>query len=83
LLAAGGAIHPDPPFVAAQDHSGAIDDRELKGFFSALGVSLTDKEVVNAMKDIDDSGDNNVAFEEMIDWLQKKGVWDEEKIGLP
>lgn len=46
-------------------------------------MSLTDKEVVNAMKDIDDSGDNNVAFEEMIDWLQKKGVWDEEKIGLP
>ena len=66
-----------------QDHSGAIDDRELKGFFAALGVQLSDKEVSNAMKDIDESGDNNVGFEEMIDWLQAKGVWDEQKIGLP
>ena len=46
-------------------------------------MSLSDKEVVNAMKDIDDSGDNNVAFEEMIEWLRSKSVWDEEKVGLP
>jgi Ca2+-binding EF-hand superfamily protein len=67
----------------AQDHSGAIDARELKGFFASLGVSLSDKEVVNAMKDIDDSGDNNVAFAEMLDWLTAKGVWDPAKVGFP
>ncbi len=44
---------------------------------------LTDNEVANAMKDIDDSGDNNVAFDEMLDWLRTKGVWDEAKVGLP
>ena len=66
-----------------QDHSGAIDDRELKGFFIALGVTLSDKEVGNAMKDIDESGDNNVGFHEMLDWLKAKGVWDEEKVGMP
>ena len=67
----------------AQDHSGAIDDRELKGFFRALEVHLTDKEVDNAMKDIDKSGDNSVGFDEMLAWLESKGVWSEQKVGLP
>ena len=44
---------------------------------------MSDKEVGNAMKDIDDSGDNNVAFDEMLEWLKNKGVWDPDKVGLP
>lgn len=46
-------------------------------------MTLSDKEVGNAMKDIDESGDNNVGFHEMLDWLKLKGVWDEEKVGMP
>ena len=46
-------------------------------------MHLTDKEVDNAMKDIDESGDNSVGFDEMLAWLESKGVWSEQKVGLP
>ena len=107
------APHPSPAGrlrlirrLLLQDHSGAIDDRELKGFFASMNImvrshlsyvrlanqaeayaslalQLSEKEVKNAMKDIDEGGDGTIGFQEMLDWMISKGLWHPDKVGLP
>ena len=50
---------------------------------AGLVVQLSEKEVKNAMKDIDEGGDGTIGFQEMLDWMISKGLWHPDKVGLP
>lgn len=50
------------------DGSGAIDAAELGTLFKHLGQAMTQKECENVLAEMDNDGDNDVNFDEFIDW---------------
>ena len=63
------------------DQSGYVDETELQLMFQTLGVHLTTEEIATAFLEIDESGDGEISYEEMIEWLMKKELWDPETAG--
>merc|ERR1712093_500155 len=61
---------------ADDDQSGYVDEDELKGMFADQGLHLSDEETAQAMLDMDDSGDGACSYEELLEWLERKGLWD-------
>ena len=53
---------------------GAMDARELAKLFTSLDVHLMEHEILLVIEEIDDSGDQTIDFDELLDWMQEK-VW--------
>jgi hypothetical protein len=64
--------------IALGSHRDRIGIAQL---FASLQVNLTEQEVDMVLAEVDDSGDGVLTFEEVIDWMQEKDLWDMEKAG--
>merc|ERR1712159_182913 len=64
-----------------RDHSNTMDARELLQLFASLQVNLTEPEVNKVLEEVDESGDGVLSFEEVINWMKEKELWDPEKAG--
>ena len=51
-----------------------MDARELAKLFTSLDVHLMEHEILLVIEEIDDSGDQTIDFDELLDWMQEK-VW--------
>jgi hypothetical protein len=50
------------------DNSGTLDRAELQALASALGTTLSDHEISEAMAQVDKNGDGSVDLEEFLEW---------------
>ena len=62
--------------AADYDQSGFIDAAELQFMFKRLGVEMNSTQVKATMEEIDEDKNDEVSYEEMIEWLMKKDLWD-------
>ena len=49
-----------------------MDARELAKLFTSLDVHLMEHEILLVIEEIDDSGDQTIDFDELLDWMQEK-----------
>eukprot|EP01043_Picozoa_sp_COSAG02_P026908 COSAG02_NODE_1564_length_11912_cov_7.524676_2_plen_1114_part_00 len=62
--------------AADYDQSGFIDAAELQFMFKRLGVEMSSLQVKATMEEIDEDKNDEISYEEMIEWLMKKDLWD-------
>ena len=48
-------------------------------FSSLLFSQLSESDVEVAMADIDTGGDNEIEFDEMVNWLERENLWDPQR----
>eukprot|EP01043_Picozoa_sp_COSAG02_P059244 COSAG02_NODE_7514_length_2977_cov_1.808895_3_plen_89_part_00 len=54
----------------SSDCSGTLDRAELQALASALGTTLSDHEISEAMAQVDKDGDGSVNLEEFMEWWE-------------
>ena len=69
--------------AADYDQSGYVDTGELQFMFKRLGVELTSIQVKATMDEIDADSNDEISYEEMVDWLMAKELWDPTSVDAP
>eukprot|EP00451_Oxyrrhis_marina_P011398 CAMPEP_0204326700 /NCGR_PEP_ID=MMETSP0469-20131031/12029_1 /ASSEMBLY_ACC=CAM_ASM_000384 /TAXON_ID=2969 /ORGANISM="Oxyrrhis marina" /LENGTH=155 /DNA_ID=CAMNT_0051308803 /DNA_START=14 /DNA_END=481 /DNA_ORIENTATION=- len=54
-----------------QDRAGTIGKDEFRDMMKTLGVTLSDRELEERVREVDESGDNEIDFEEMLGMMAK------------
>ena len=62
--------------AADYDHSGYMDAAELQFMFKRLGVEMSSAQVKALMVEIDEDKNDEISYEELIEWLMKNELWD-------
>eukprot|EP00928_Gymnodinium_smaydae_P089784 TRINITY_DN73696_c0_g1_i1.p1 TRINITY_DN73696_c0_g1~~TRINITY_DN73696_c0_g1_i1.p1 ORF type:complete len:695 (+),score=209.50 TRINITY_DN73696_c0_g1_i1:82-2166(+) len=52
-----------------EDRSGYIDSKELKGLLEKLGEALSDEELEQAFRELDQDGSGEIEFFEFVEWF--------------
>jgi hypothetical protein len=68
--------------AADADESGYVDAAELQAMFKTLGVEMSASDIKGTMDEIDEDQNDEISYEEMIEWLMKKRLWDPERVNL-
>ena len=56
------------------DEGGTLDREEIRLLARSLGNQLTDSQLDQAMKEMDEDGSSEVDFEEFFDWYENNSV---------
>eukprot|EP01043_Picozoa_sp_COSAG02_P048445 COSAG02_NODE_4759_length_5019_cov_3.090650_2_plen_465_part_00 len=61
-----------------EDNSNSIDGRELVKMFENAGVYLSTNDVQKMIDSVDESGDELISFDELLEWMTEHNIWDPE-----
>jgi Ca2+-binding EF-hand superfamily protein len=53
-----------------------MDAAELQFMFKRLGVEMSSTQVKALMVEIDEDKNDEISYEELIEWLMKNELWD-------